>query len=568
MPTIEVKRADMESLFGERINEKRLLELLPLVKGELKEWTEDMLKIELNDSNRPDLWSSEGIVRQCRAHEKGSANSYSFFSQEAKQKIAVSKAVMAIRPYLGGFLVRGLTITESVLTQLIQSQEKLSDIFGQKRKSLSIGLYRLHKIAFPVLYDVADKETTRFTPLGYDTEMTLAEILKNHPKGVAFGEILQGHGNVPILMDSNHQILSFPPIINSREIGEVCVGDTDLLVEVTGTNLRQVMLAVNIFSCNLADRGGVIEPLTVEFPEETFFGRSVKMPYDFSKPVEVSLGAFEEALGESISQDTASSWLTLYGYKIEAQSQKGEGAQAILSATLPVYRDDVMHPIDIVEDFAISRGYETFVPTLPTTATIGSRSLASKKSARLADAMIGFGFEEVLSNLLSSYEEQVDFMGGPSLMNFPEGRIVLIENPMTERYAVPRSWILPSLLRVEGASSKAYYPHRLFEIGEIARMLPLGNDCTTALHLGAMISHAEANFSELHAVLSALFYSLSISLRLIPIAHPSFIDGQAGAIFAGDSAVGFIGAIHPEVLTCWQIRMPSVAFEIATETLF
>ncbi|MBI3598302.1 MAG: phenylalanine--tRNA ligase subunit beta [Nitrospirae bacterium] len=550
MPTIEVKRADLELLLGERINKNGLLALLPLVKGEMKEWTEDILKLELNDSNRPDLWSSEGIARQFRIHAKGASETYSFFAQEATQTMTVSKAVMAIRPYLGGFLVRGLAITESVLTQLIQSQEKLAEIFGQQRKALSIGLYRLHKIAFPVLYDVADREATRFTPLGFDTPMSLSEILKNHPKGITFGEILKGHTKVPILTDANNQILSFPPIINSREIGQVCVGDTDLLIEATGTNLRQVMLAINIFACNLADRGGLIEPLSIEYPTET-----VKMPYDFSKPIEVALSDFARALGELTSQEEAISCLTSYGYKIDAAR-----------VTLPAYRDDVMHPIDIVEDFAISRGYDTFVPTLPTTATIGSRSLASKQSARLAEAMIGFGFEEVLSNLLSSYEEQCDFMGG-GLCHVPEGRIVAIENPMTERYAVSRSWILPSLLRVEGSSSKAYYPHRLFEIGEVARMSSSGDDCKTALHLGAMISHAEANFSELHAVLSALFHSLSLSVRLSPISHPTFIPGQTGAIVIGDQEIGLIGEIHPEVLTQWKIRVPTAAFEIETGLL-
>ncbi len=562
MPTIEVKRADLELLLGERLhlNEERLLSLLPLVKGEMKEWTEEVLKIELNDSNRPDLWSSEGIARQIRIHARGGSEQYSFFSQEAKQTITVSKAVMAIRPHLGGFLVRGLTITESVLTQLIQSQEKLADIYGQKRKALSIGLYRLSKIVFPVLYDVADKESTRFTPLGFDAPMSLSDMLKNHPKGIAFGEILKGHTHVPILKDTNNQILSFPPIINSREIGEVRVGDTDLLVEVTGTNLRQVMLAINIFACNLADRGGVIEPLNIAYPEET-----IKMPYDFSKPVAVPLADFEKALGEPISKEEALSHLKSYGYRVNRDDASVFTAptRAVISlGAVAPYRDDVMHAMDVVEDFAMSRGYDTFVPTLPTTATIGARSAGSKKSGRLAEAMIGFGFEEVLSNLLSSYEEQFDFMGGTPLENFPEGRLVVIENPMTERYAVPRSWILPSLLRVEGSSSKAYYPHRLFEIGEIARMSPSGDDCKTALHLGAMISHAEANFSELHAVLSALFHALSISIRLSPISHPTFIHGQTGAIFIGDQQIGFIGEIHPEILTRWKIRVASVAFEI------
>ena len=42
------------------------------------------------------------------------------------------------------------------------------------------------------------------------------------------------------------QALSFPPIINSREVGEVRVGDDALFVEVTGTDLSMVVLTLNI----------------------------------------------------------------------------------------------------------------------------------------------------------------------------------------------------------------------------------------------------------------------------------------------------------------------------------
>ncbi|MEK7747795.1 MAG: phenylalanine--tRNA ligase subunit beta [Nitrospirota bacterium] len=583
MPTIEVNRTDLESLLGEPLDESRLLSLLPLVKGEIKEWDERDLKIELNDSNRPDLWSPEGIARQIRIHRSGGAARqirihskgrlqtapYPFFTQEAAQKITVSKSVSAIRPYLGGFLVRGLTISEQVLTQLIQSQEKLADIFGQKRKTVSIGLYPLHKITFPVRYDTADPETTAFIPLGTDRKMSLSEILKEHPKGIAFAGILKGHVNYPILIDANDQILSFPPIINSRGTGEVKVSDTDLLVEVTGTNLRMVMLAVNIFACNLFDRGGIIEPLIIEFPEETNFGTTVKMPYaegikPFSKTVQVALIQFEKGLGEAISLDTAQRFLVSYGYNVSTEERS-------LTVQLPPYRDDLMHPVDVVEDFAISRGYETFVPTLPSQATIGSQSASSRQSARLVSAMIGFGFEEVISNLLSSHEEQSDWMGKPNHVNRPEGRIVAIENPMTERYAVPRSWILPSLLRVEGKSSKAYYPHRLFEVGEVVRLNPSGKGCETALHLAGVIAYAEAKFSDLHAVVFTLFHTLGFAVKMQSFDHPTFIEGRAGALFIDKGGVaieiGMIGEVHPEVLTRWEIGVPTVAFEIEVGAL-
>ncbi|HEY3428836.1 MAG TPA: phenylalanine--tRNA ligase subunit beta, partial [Acidimicrobiia bacterium] len=70
MPTISVFKKDFESLLATGGRHKRpmpierLDEWLTLVKGELKEHVAETgeLRIELQDSNRPDLWCCEGIA--------------------------------------------------------------------------------------------------------------------------------------------------------------------------------------------------------------------------------------------------------------------------------------------------------------------------------------------------------------------------------------------------------------------------------------------------------------------------------------------------------------------------
>jgi phenylalanyl-tRNA synthetase beta chain len=76
------------------------------------------------------------------------------------------------------------------------------------------------------------------------------------------------------------------------------------------------------------------------------------------------------------------------------------------------------------------------------------------------------------------------------------------------------------------------------------------------------MSYAEARFSDLHAVLNALLHALGIVYQLVPISHPTFIEGRAGAILVEGQEIGFIGEIHPEVLTQWEIGVPAVAFEM------
>jgi phenylalanyl-tRNA synthetase beta chain len=171
--------------------------------------------------------------------------------------------------------------------------------------------------------------------------------------------------------------------------------------------------------------------------------------------------------------------------------------------------------------------------------------------------MVGFGFQEIISNILCSRTELADQMG------LPGSELVEIENVMSQQYSALRNSILPSLLRVEAVSSKAFYPHRVFELGEVVkRDSGSKNGNRDVRCLGMLLSHPSANFSELHSFLDLLFYYLGKEYRLEPAVHPSFIEGRVGRVFAGQEECGVIGELHPQVLENWQIAMPCAAFEL------
>jgi phenylalanyl-tRNA synthetase beta chain len=568
MPTISINREDFFSLLGKHAPSRQefsdawVESRLPLVKGEIKERdgeTEE-LRIELQDSNRPDLWSTEGIARQIRTKMAGTPPAYHFFhgAKAPSRRVIVAEGLDKIRPYVAACTAVGYTVTEAGLAQLIQVQEKLADIFGRKRQTVSIGVYRLAAIAFPVTYGLMKPDAVRFTPLGFDEKMTAAEILSVHPKGLEYGPILAGHDRVPLLVDNEGQVLSLPPIINSRELGEVRVGDTDLLVEVTGTDLAMVVLTLNIFAVNLADRGAAIDRVDIAYPYETGFGKIVRTPLAFTKSRPVSVGAIESALGQPMDPKDIREALASYGYETDV-------SRDTLTVTLPPFRNDFMHPVDVAEDVAISRGYGTFSPIMPSAFTVGGLSPLEQLSDRIRDLMIGFGFQEIMSNLMASHVDVVDRM---RVSGTPWGRVVEVDNVMTQTYGCLRQSVLPSLLRVESASSRSFYPHRIFEVGEVARpdsAHEVGS--RTILSLGAVIAHATANFSEIHSAVDLLFYYLGKSYALEPLAHPSFLEGRAGEIMLDGQSVGVIGELHPEVLEQWQIVMPTVAFEISLDEL-
>lgn len=561
MPTIQAKMKDLETLLGRSLTLTELADQLPLVKGEIKEHDESTgeIKLELNDTNRPDLWCVEGIARQIKMHRLKRADPYPFYrgKRKAAAVIEVSPSLKTIRPYIGACIARGLSIDEESLIQLIQTQEKLSESFGRKRQWVSIGLYRLAKIAFPVVYKTVPPDEIRFVPLGFESPMTPAEILKKHPKGIAYAGILSKTAECPLLVDRENKVLSFPPIINSREVGEVQVGDRDLFVEVTGNDLRMVMLAVNILAANLADRGADINPVEVRYPYTTDFGRKITMPAVLAKPMGITLNHLSSALGETIPAPKAISILKAYGYDVRSRGRN-------LTVSVPAYRDDLLHPVDVVEDFAISRGYESFESEMPTEFTLGGLSSIEQFSDRARESMIGMGFQEVISNILTNREESVDRMALAGV----NVDLVEVENVMSQTYSALRNSIIPSLLRVESASSKSFYPHRIFEAGETAVTDARAPEGTrTLLKLASLIAHPSANFSELHSCLDLLMYYLGGTYQLEPVSHPSFIEGRVGRIVVGGRDLGLLGELHPQVLENWQIAMPCTVFELVLDSL-
>jgi phenylalanyl-tRNA synthetase beta chain len=567
MPTISIDRKDFLALLGplaqnHPITNEQIESWLQLVKGELKDHDSETggLRIELQDSNRPDLWSCEGIARQIRIKLTGALSGYPFFRVKgsAARRLTVASDLQKIRPYVAACTAVGYEVTAAGLAQLIQVQEKLADIFGHKRRTVSIGLYRLPAIVFPITYTLVKPDEVRFRPLGFDEKMTPREILAVHPKGLEYGSILTGHDRVPLLLDADGHVLSLPPIINSRELGEIHIGDRELLVEVTGTDLRMVLLTLNIMAVNLADRNAAIDAVDIEYPCETEFGKTVRTPYNFGEPRFLPMKSIESALGQRLDAEEIRAALVSYGYKATVSRDK-------ISVTLPSYRNDVMHPVDVAEDVAISRGYGSFVPIMPSEFTVGGLSRLEQVSDRIRNLMVGFGFQEMMSNLLSSRLELVDRM---RVSGTVWGNVVEVENPMAQTYSTLRQSIVPSLLRVESISTRSFYPHRLFEVGEVAipdGMHDLGS--RTVLSLSAVIAHAAANFSEIHSSLDLLLYYLGASYSLEPVNHPSFLDGRAGQIMLNGRPIGVIGELHPEVLEQWQVTMPTVAFELAIDSL-
>jgi phenylalanyl-tRNA synthetase beta chain len=568
MPKIEVNENLFFSLLGRRVEAAELESMLTAAKAELDEWQaeqncpadERVIKIELNDTNRPDLWSTAGLARALRVHASGTRPEYSFFSRPDEQRptekrVIVEESVRKVRPFLAGFIVSGKAVSEAVLKDIIQTQEKLCSNFGRKRRTVSMGIYRTAIIEWPVRYKAVAPDSVRFVPLQGDRPMTLTEILKEHPKGREYGHINQGQPLHPLLTDSKGAILSYPPIINSADLGAVQVGDTDLFVELTGSDLVSVSLSASIVACDFADSGYTVTPVRVEYPYETDFGKSVTYPFYFQTPVSVEAAKASRMLG--IPLDIAS-----IREAVERMGSTTDFHGQYVTVFPPPYRNDFLHPVDIVEDIMMGKGMDAFAPERPRDFTVGRLSPLELFTRKAKNILVGLGCQEMIYNYLGSRKDLIDRMG-----TSPD-EVVRIANPMSESAEYIRPSIIPNLLGSESISSRASYPHRIFEAGKVAFRNPVENyGVSTRQRLAFLLAHGTADYNEAASFVATLLYFLGREYGLAETEDPRFIPGrQARILYKGDP-IGIFGEIHPRVLEAWNIVVPCVAAEIDLESL-
>ena len=583
MPKIECNEKLFFDAIGKKYTYDVLEDVLPCAKAELDEKpdmslpeNERVVKIELNDTNRPDLWSTNGVARQIKLHEGGKTVDYMKLmanhgnNDYGDRIVEVDPELKDIRPYMVAFMITGKAIDDPMLKDIIQTQEKLAWNFGRKRKSISMGVYRVDQIKFPVRYHAVDPDNTSFVPLQCDAPMTCRQILSDHPKGKDFGWILADMKKFPLLSDAKNEVLSMAPIINSATLGAVQVGDKDLMVELTGDNIENLILSANIVACDFADQGYEIKPILVKHPYDTGLGKDIMVPYYFQPTTKTTLGAVNKLLGSDFDIEKVKDALIRMGSTVVVEPidavvepvETTSGKDYSITLSPAPYRNDFLHEVDIIEDVMIGCNVAAFEPRTPQDFTVGRLLPLTEFSRKAKTLMVGLGYQEMIFNYVGSKKDYIDNM------LIDGSKVIEIANPMSENYQFIRPEILSSLCRAEAGSANAMYPHKIFEIGKVAYLKEDENTGTiTRQHLGFLTASANANFNTLASEVSSLVYFLDHEYKVVESEDPRFIPGRQAQLIVDGQPAGVFGEVHPQVLENWGITVPCVAGELDLETL-
>ncbi len=539
MPTITFSKKDFENLVGKKFSEKDLDQFLTYAKAELDGIAGDEITAGLDDTNQPALWSVEGLARLAKGVYGIDAGIPKIEVHKSKDQILVDKDMHKVRPFIACFNAKGKKLTDNFLKQIIQLQEKLAEGFGRHRKKLSIGIYPAHKIKFPVSYALVDEKVS-FIPLEYKTEFTIAEILKEHPKGKEYAWILEPFDKYPVLRDAANQILSLAPIINSETTGKLEIGDDEIFFDCTGTDEHVVLLAANIFAQALYDRGFTLSSCEVVYPDKKVFTPDVK-----THSIEVAQVDFENLVGVELSSAKIKECLRKMRCDYDSKTSK---------VTFPCFRADVMHKVDAIEEVAIGFGYSALEPASLTSYTAGYILPKEKVLRACRELMIGLDFQEIFSMLLSNKELLY------KKMNVKDFGTIEIDTYLSETYSVVRTWLLPILLDMLSHNKHYDYPQKIFEQG----LVTLKKDAAVIdeEHLAGLSAHPKADFTESKQIVDYLLSMLDVEYSMKEFDHDSFIPGRCVHVFCKGKVIGFIGELNPKVLENFGLLMPVCAFEL------
>ncbi len=544
MPVINFSYSDLCELVGREVSREELRERLPMIGADLKSLDDssDDASFEFFP-NRPDLYSVEGIARALRAFLEYEPGLRSYPVGESDVDLLVDPSVNSVRPYIWSALVEGIEITDPLIRSMMDIQEKLHLTVGRNRKKVAIGIHDFRTVKPPFTYKAVPPDGISFIPLQGSRRMTPAEILREHDKGKAYAFVLEGKSVYPMIVDSEGEVLSFPPIINGVATA-ITESTRDIFVDCTGTDINAVVNSVNILTTALAERGGRISSVKIHRD-----GKVVRAPDLSPSPVALDPSFANWWTGVALDLDSMAKALRRMGYGANVTEGK-------IEVLVPKYRGDVLHPVDLVEDVAVGYGFERYGGSLPRHQTFAKEDELTAFGNAVKAIMIGLGYFEVVTLSLSNPRDQFE------AMNVKDPKTAIgVKNPVSEQHGLVRVSVVPSLMTVLRRNKHRELPQRIFEIGDVVRGL-----LNRRMIAGAAI-HAKAGFTEVKSVVQSLVEGTGLECSVQGEHNPSFIKGRCAAIFSRQDRLGVMGEVSPATIEAFELKYPVIAFEMDLELM-
>ena len=540
MPVVELNLNRIKKLVSGKTTRKQIIEILPFLGLDIEHEDGDKIRIEYSP-NRPDYSTEFGIalgLQGLLGVKKGLQKTV--IKKRRQFAIKVDSSLTKIRPYVTGVIARNGTLDSDDIQQLMWMQEDLHNGIGRKRKKSSIGLHDADKISFPLTYTTTSREH-KFIPLNNNIEQTIDEILSNSEQGQNYGWVIENTKDVPIILDSEKNTVSFPPIINSM-LTAVTTKTKNILVEVTGIDKDAVEDALSTVIATLQMAG-------FEFEELNISGNKNSTPQLKSRTIPYDTKLTSEILGIEMSSSNMVSCLKKCRLDATIKGKK-------IICVIPRYRFDIFGPMDLVEEIALGFGIENLEPKLSPSTTIGAKNDVTIKTNLITKTAIGLGLFEVVNSSLTSKKILYEFTKRDA------SRMISVLDSKSQEHTILRDSLLSGLLENLAKNIHETYPQKLFETGVV---FTKGKPIRESINLAVVMAHKDTNFSEIKSILQSLLrtqFKIECVTKTSSENQELFVGGKHADIYANGKIIGMIGEISNEILENFRIRTSVVGFEI------
>lgn len=287
------------------------------------------------------------------------------------------------------------------------------------------------------------------------------------------------------------------------------------------------------------------------------------------KPVTVQLR--KERVSQMLGLDIPDADIEVYLQGLElGVVASGAGEWQV---SVPSHRFDISLEIDLIEELARLYGYNR----LPVSAPKASLSLTAKPETRgelpvLRRLLVARGYQEAITY---SFVEP-----GLNKLFDPQSEPLALANPISSDMAVMRTSLWPGLSKAVLHNQNRQQPRvRLFESG--LRFVPQVNGellqepmlagiaAGTRLPEGWANGSDELDFHDVKGDVEAVLGQGGAldSFRFEAAEHPALHPGQSARILRDGELVGWMGALHPQLVDKLDLDGPVFAFELRLEAI-
>lgn len=537
MATVKFSRKEFEKhvKITSEIEEKIALFGTPL-----ESLTKDEVEVEIFP-NRPDLLSLQGYLRAFLAFlgKKTGIKVYKINSPQKDYVVKIDKSVKEVRPYTACAIVKNLSFNDEKIKEIVNIQEKIHTTLGRNRKKIAIGIYPLEKIRLPIKFEARDPKDIKFIPLEVNKEMNGNQILREHPTGREYAHLLEGKSKYPVFVDSDGQILSMPPIINSHNTGKISEKTSEVFIECSGFDIDILKKTLNILITMMAEMGGKVYQMKLQSD------KLIITPDLTTKKMKIKLENANKTLGLDLKEQDVKRLLEKMGYEYKNKI-----------VSIPAWRTDILHEVDIIEDIAIAYGYDKFIPEIPEISTIGSENKKEIIKRKISEVLVGLGLQEISTYHLITKED---------LKKIGEKKVIEVEKSKTD-YSVLRPNLVCSSLKILSENIDVDYPQRIFELGTVfSAEEKEETDIKESEFL--CISSSPSNFTETKQILEYLGKMLGLNINIDIVEDPLMISGRVGKVILNKKEIGVIGEVHPSILKKFHLKLPVSIIEINLEEI-